>query len=88
MAEVKIKKKIVVFTGAGISAESGLSTFRDSDGLWENYPVHEIATKEAFEHSPEMVLSLVDPSSVIFYQKIILIFLQLETCLISYAVSL
>lgn len=57
MAEVKIKKKIVVFTGAGISAESGLSTFRDSDGLWENYPVHEIATKEAFEHSPEMVLS-------------------------------
>ncbi|MGR5126040.1 SIR2 family NAD-dependent protein deacylase [Photobacterium swingsii] len=54
--EIK-KRKIVVFTGAGISAESGLSTFRDSDGLWENYSVHEIATKDAFEHNPELVLS-------------------------------
>lgn len=43
------KAKIVVFTGAGISAESGLSTFRDKDGLWKYYPVHEIAIKKTFE---------------------------------------
>jgi NAD-dependent deacetylase len=55
MSETK-KKKIVVFTGAGISAESGLSTFRDSNGLWNNYPVYEIASKDAFERNPELVL--------------------------------
>lgn len=51
------RKKIVVFTGAGISAESGLRTFRDSDGLWNNNPVHEIATKRAFERTPALVLN-------------------------------
>ncbi|MBT4705899.1 MAG: NAD-dependent deacylase, partial [Flavobacteriales bacterium] len=40
-------KKIVVFSGAGMSAESGLRTFRDSDGLWEEYDIHEVATPEA-----------------------------------------
>ena len=35
------KRKLVILTGAGVSAESGISTFRDSDGLWENYPVHD-----------------------------------------------
>ena len=48
-------KKIVVFTGSGISAESGLRTFRDSDGLWENYNVMEVATPEAWEANPELV---------------------------------
>jgi NAD-dependent deacetylase len=43
------KKKIVFFTGAGISAESGISTFRDSDGLWENHSVEEVATKKAWQ---------------------------------------
>jgi NAD-dependent deacetylase len=43
-------------TGAGISAESGLKTFRDSDGLWENYRVEEVATPEAFRADPELVL--------------------------------
>lgn len=52
-----MKKQIVVFTGAGISAESGLSTFRDSDGLWNQYPVEMLATKQAFEQDPELVLS-------------------------------
>ena len=47
---------IVVFTGAGISAESGLSTFRDSDGLWEKYKIEDIATPEAFEKNPSLVL--------------------------------
>lgn len=47
--------KIVVLTGAGISAESGLKTFRDSDGLWENYRVEDVATPEAFHRNPELV---------------------------------
>ena len=49
------KKRIVVLTGAGISAESGLSTFRDADGLWENHPVAEVATHEALERNPKAV---------------------------------
>ena len=48
-------KKIVVLTGAGISAESGLKTFRDSDGLWEGYNIHDVATPEAWERNPELV---------------------------------
>ena len=50
-------KKIVVLTGAGISAESGISTFRDSDGLWEHYRVEDVATHEAYERNPELVLN-------------------------------
>ena len=49
------KKKIVVLTGAGMSVESGLSTFRDADGLWENYPVSRVATHEAWLEDPEYV---------------------------------
>ena len=49
-------KKIVVFTGAGISAESGLGTFRDSGGLWDNYKIEDVATPEAFKKNPELVL--------------------------------
>jgi len=48
-------EKIVVLTGAGISAESGLKTFRDSDGLWEGYNIHDVATPEAWERNPELV---------------------------------
>lgn len=47
--------KIVVLTGAGISAESGLKTFRDSDGLWEGYNIEDVATPEAWEKDPELV---------------------------------
>lgn len=42
--------RIVVLTGAGISAESGIRTFRATDGLWENHPVDEVATPEGFAH--------------------------------------
>lgn len=49
-------KKLVVLTGAGMSAESGISTFRDSDGLWEQYRVEDVATPEGFRRNPEMVL--------------------------------
>lgn len=48
-------KKITVLTGAGMSAESGLSTFRDADGLWEDYPVSRVATHEAWESEPDYV---------------------------------
>ncbi|MFN8290727.1 MAG: NAD-dependent deacylase [Chitinophagaceae bacterium] len=51
-----IKKKLVVLTGAGISAESGLRTFRDSDGLWEGYDVTEVATPRAWRKNPALVL--------------------------------
>ena len=50
-------KQIVILSGAGISAESGLKTFRDSDGLWENHNVYDVATPEAFERDPELVLN-------------------------------
>ena len=49
-------KKIVVLSGAGISAESGLKTFRDSDGLWENHRVEDVATPQAWNRDPELVL--------------------------------
>ncbi len=50
------KKKIVILTGAGISAESGISTFRDSDGLWEQYRVEDVATPEGYSRNPQLVL--------------------------------
>lgn len=48
-------KKIVVLSGAGISAESGIKTFRDSDGLWENHKIEDVATPEAWRKNPELV---------------------------------
>ena len=50
------KKSLVVLTGAGISAESGLKTFRDSDGLWEGYAIEDVATPRAWKKHPERVL--------------------------------
>lgn len=50
------KQKLVILTGAGISAESGLKTFRDSDGLWEGYDVYEVATPRGFKANPALVL--------------------------------
>lgn len=47
-------KKIVVFTGAGVSAESGLGTFRDADGLWEKYRIEDVCTHEAWLRNPEL----------------------------------
>ena len=49
-------KKLVVLTGAGMSAESGISTFRDSDGLWMNHRVEDVATPEGFMKNPQLVL--------------------------------
>ena len=49
-------KRLVVFTGAGMSAESGIQTFRGSDGLWENHRIEDVATPEAWHRNPELVL--------------------------------
>ena len=49
-------KNLVVLTGAGMSAESGISTFRDSDGLWERYPVEQVATPEGYAANPKLVI--------------------------------
>ncbi|TDQ29700.1 SIR2 family NAD-dependent protein deacylase [Tenacibaculum caenipelagi] len=51
-----MKKRLVVLTGAGISAESGLKTFRDADGLWEGHDIYEVASPEGFRANPELVL--------------------------------
>ncbi len=55
MEEKKRKKVLVVSTGAGISAESGIRTFRDADGLWENYPVMDVASADGFRRNPALV---------------------------------
>ena len=52
-----MKRRLIVLTGAGMSAESGIATFRDSGGLWEKYPVEQVATPEGFEADPELVLN-------------------------------
>ena len=49
-----MSKKIVVFTGAGVSAESGLGTFRDADGLWERYRLEDVCTAEAWKKNPQL----------------------------------
>ena len=53
---MKNREKIVVLSGAGVSAESGIKTFRDHDGLWEGHDVMEVATFEGWLSDPELVL--------------------------------
>ncbi len=48
-------KNLVILSGAGISAESGISTFRDSNGLWENFKIEDVATPKAWKHNPDLV---------------------------------
>nr|WP_294860009.1 Sir2 family NAD-dependent protein deacetylase [uncultured Fluviicola sp.] len=50
-----MEHNLVILSGAGISAESGIKTFRDADGLWENYSIEEVATPEAWQHNPNLV---------------------------------
>lgn len=50
-----MKKKMVVLSGAGVSAESGISTFRDADGLWENHAIEDVATPDAWRKDPDLV---------------------------------
>ena len=51
-----MKKRLVILTGAGISAESGIKTFRDADGLWEGHDIYEVASPQGFKSNPELVL--------------------------------
>ena len=57
-------ENIVILTGAGISAESGIDTFRDAGGLWENHSIYDVATPEGFERDPDMVLRFYDERRV------------------------
>ena len=50
-------KNLVVLTGAGMSAESGISTFRDAGGLWDRYPVEQVATPEGYQRDPALVIN-------------------------------
>ena len=52
-------KNLVILTGAGMSAESGISTFRDAGGLWDRYPVEQVATPEGYQRDPALVITLV-----------------------------
>ena len=60
MAGMNSIRNIVILTGAGVSAESGIDTFRDGGGLWEQHRVEDVATPEAFERDPELVLRFYD----------------------------
>lgn len=60
MAEMEPIRNIVILTGAGISAESGIGTFRDNGGLWEQYRVEDVATPQAFARDPDLVLRFYD----------------------------
>ncbi|MCV2509835.1 MAG: NAD-dependent deacylase, partial [Neisseriaceae bacterium] len=51
-----MKKKLVALTGAGISQDSGIKTFRDEGGLWEGYPVEQVATPDGYRQNPQLVL--------------------------------
>ena len=53
-------QNIVILTGAGVSAESGIETFRDAGGLWEQHRVEDVATPEAFERDPDLVFRFYD----------------------------
>ena len=52
---IMLGSSVVILTGAGISAESGVSTFRDNDGLWENHRIEDVATPTAWENNPDLV---------------------------------
>jgi NAD-dependent deacetylase len=54
--DFSMKKRITILSGAGISAESGISTFRDSDGLWEQHRIEDVATPQAWQRNPKLVL--------------------------------
>lgn len=52
-----MKKNLVILSGAGMSAESGISTFRDAGGLWDKYPVMQVASAEGYVRDPELVIN-------------------------------
>ena len=69
MARMGQMRNIVVLTGAGISAESGIDTFRDGGGLWEQHRVEDVATPEAFARDPDLVLRFYDMRRAAIQEK-------------------
>ncbi|HNN55763.1 MAG TPA: Sir2 family NAD-dependent protein deacetylase, partial [Novosphingobium sp.] len=63
-------RNIVILTGAGISAESGIDTFRGAGGLWENHRVEDVATPEAFARDPGLVLRFYDQRRAAIQEKL------------------
>lgn len=61
--------KVVIFSGAGISSESGISTFRDADGLWENYKIEDVCTKGCLDKNREMTIKFYDMLRVALREK-------------------
>jgi NAD-dependent deacetylase len=68
MENKQTKKKLVILTGAGMSQESGIRTFRDMGGLWEEYDVMEVASPEAWERNPELVMRFYNDRRQQLYQ--------------------
>jgi len=64
----KSSKKITILTGSGISKESGLSTFRDHDGLWDGFPVHEVASIDGWQNNPQKVLDFYNSRRLIAFK--------------------
>ena len=85
-------KRLVVLTGAGISAESGIKTFRDADGLWEGYDIMEVASPQGFMKNPNLVLEFynqrrrqlleVKPNKAHFNLKLLEKYFQVDICLL------
>lgn len=73
-------RHVVILTGAGISAESGIQTFRAQDGLWENHRIEDVATPEGFQRDPDMVLEF---SSAAVSYSLTLFSLILHTLLLA-----
>ena len=69
MGDMSQIRNIVILTGAGISAESGIDTFRSAGGLWENHRVEDVATPEAFARDPNLVLRFYDTRRVAIQTK-------------------
>ena len=70
MGDMSNIRNIVILTGAGISAESGIDTFRDGGGLWEQHRVEDVATPEAFAHDPDLVLRFYDMRRAAIQEKV------------------
>ena len=69
MAAMDRIRNIVILTGAGISAESGIDTFRDAGGLWEQHRVEDVATPQAFERDPDLVMRFYDMRRAAIQEK-------------------
>lgn len=61
-----LNKNIFILTGAGISSESGIKTFRENDGLWDNYRIEDVCTPEAFQRDPDKVIKFYNERKVVF----------------------